>query len=1589
LPFFKINPAGTYLAVSGNDINAVGATRVSLSAFGARPGDAIALSYSGDFKWALQNAGDEASGMIAVFVDDAGRRIASDGPGIVSSPQNEGGGATDIPQDFGLLTTPTVVTIPAGATGILFSSNDSYFGDNSDPDNDYGVTLARFGPDTGLLKFDIPVKSWIAEASGDYRYSGGYTVNGLKVNGSARVAADGNVTLIGEAASPVGDMPLFNAVLRLKAGSGKGAVETVAANYLYFGGLQYQPAAIDLSVGELRLSGGSMALPSGTFGNNALLNWASDGMALRLAPATDAKDGHRYTDVSFAAPAIAGDQHLYFPLGLTVGIQSLGLGYDEASKALTLWGDFSANTLLKGAFAEITLKVDEDKPMKISGGQLSAGTVVFGVDDFEAGGFSFKDAKLTGSLFENSSTVALGIAADVGFPSNSLFQVGKYLIEGVSAEIGITLSPFTLNTFKVSANFPDYSRLIWLSPPLSYYLKSVGGGFAHAFDPEPLTASVTLGIQVLPIKLNLRLEAEVNREGLSGKLDGFLVREEVLKLDGSLKWTWAGVDQVKFSGQARVLRDEFVNPFNGTKVKLDSGVLNSAISFTADSQFNISVIGAANINLPFFGNVASRQFQLQVINDNNPANDFLQAWTSIGFDFAGKTLSKTIGVRILLDGSDASVIGEDDVPIFKSWVVDSSIADLTMHARWEHAAPAAVVTRVLIYSDLAKTQLRATLNEADYAANGILKLDQLGDSRNVYIWVAQTTPGVYDLELVNPPALGAVSYSATTTAKPITLNLGAATLLGQQLTLAYSGVAPKGAPELRFFIDSDGEGFDGVPIGSSQSLSAQSSFSWNAAGLAPGRYHLYAIAQDGLSLPAAAYAASFVTVAAQAALSLTLNAPAQALSGQDFVVLAELRNSGSAAASAVVLKLALPAGLTLVGSSLGQASVDAQGSSIDVGHVPAGQVTTLKLRLHSASAGTIELPGTLDSASWEADLDDNSATLSFPVAASGAAPAVPAVWLADVAVNERLPLLVTPPAGFAPPLSRYSATLANGDALPAWLSLDTATGALRGTPAQAQVGSTLLRLTASTPAPQTAATVSDVFAVQVINVNDAPVGADMTLSTNEDQAYEGSFPAASDADGDTISIAVSTPPAHGSVQLDAGQRFNYTPARNYFGSDSFVYTLSDGKGGSNSYTVSISVRAVNDAPSGSVSVAGITRIGQTLTLVLSSELGDIEGLGAFSYAWLRNGVVVAGATGTSYALTQADVGATLSARVSYVDGLGTTEALSSAATAIVVGFNSVSGSAGHDNLAGSANPDAISGLAGNDTLAGLADDDMLFGGDGNDVLLGGAGSDTLDGGAGLDAASFAGSAAVVASLASGRATQGAQVDQLIDIEALIGSSAADTLSGLDGAAARLGESFRGGGGNDSINGGSGVDTAEFSGPRGNYMVQRDAANRELINVTHRNAGADGSDTLQSVERLLFADSYLAFGARAEDVAKLAFVLWTPAIAPDQGLFAKGISYYDNGYSYDVLVRTALSYWTSKSDTVLALDLIANVPGSGHFVSELLSVMSQNGGGEAGRAAAVKLMADDPANMRNIELAGLLANGIECSLALGFFAPIVG
>jgi len=91
--------------------------------------------------------------------------------------------------------------------------------------------------------------------------------------------------------------------------------------------------------------------------------------------------------------------------------------------------------------------------------------------------------------------------------------------------------------------------------------------------------------------------------------------------------------------------------------------------------------------------------------------------------------------------------------------------------------------------------------------------------------------------------------------------------------------------------------------------------------------------------------------------------------------------------------------------------------------------------------------------------------------------------------------------------------------------------------------------------------------------NTAPVAtADSASTTSPNPVTVNLLANDTDADGDTLSVTANTAPANGSVTI-SGSSATYTPAAGFSGSDAFSYTVSDGKGGTSTGSVTLNVEA--------------------------------------------------------------------------------------------------------------------------------------------------------------------------------------------------------------------------------------------------------------------------------------------------------------------------------------------------------------------------------------------------------------------------------
>ncbi|MGC3967443.1 MAG: tandem-95 repeat protein [Pirellulales bacterium] len=123
------------------------------------------------------------------------------------------------------------------------------------------------------------------------------------------------------------------------------------------------------------------------------------------------------------------------------------------------------------------------------------------------------------------------------------------------------------------------------------------------------------------------------------------------------------------------------------------------------------------------------------------------------------------------------------------------------------------------------------------------------------------------------------------------------------------------------------------------------------------------------------------------------------------------------------------------------------------------------------------------------------------------------------------------------------------------------------------------------------------------DANHSPTAYDDVYEMSEEGALNVSSAAANrlgandfDYDGDSLTYAIVGDVPEG-LSLQANGSFSYTPPANFYGTTTFTYSVSDGRGGSDEAQVTIHVAPVNDAPQISVSAASYDAV-ESLELAL-------------------------------------------------------------------------------------------------------------------------------------------------------------------------------------------------------------------------------------------------------------------------------------------------------------------------------------------------------------------------------------------------------
>jgi len=239
----------------------------------------------------------------------------------------------------------------------------------------------------------------------------------------------------------------------------------------------------------------------------------------------------------------------------------------------------------------------------------------------------------------------------------------------------------------------------------------------------------------------------------------------------------------------------------------------------------------------------------------------------------------------------------------------------------------------------------------------------------------------------------------------------------------------------------------------------------------------------------------------------------------------------------------------------------------------------------------------------------------------------------------------------------FSATLADDTPLPGWLSIDSTTGQFSGTPSEANRGLLSIKVIATDSGD---VPITDTFD---LTVNVIPETSPDTVEASIDIPLlilaSTLIANDSDLDGDPLTIIAVSNAINGSAVLDINGDVVFTPATGFTGEAQFDYTISDGKTGTATDTVTVNV--FNP---------------------IAGDAGDniLNGTPG-------NDLINSGAGNDT------------------INGAG--------------GDDLLLGGEGDDVINGDAGNDILDGGAGNDILAGgLGNDTYLFGvGDGNDIIV--------------------------------------------------------------------------------------------------------------------------------------------------------------------------------------------------------------------------------------------------------------------------------
>ena len=135
---------------------------------------------------------------------------------------------------------------------------------------------------------------------------------------------------------------------------------------------------------------------------------------------------------------------------------------------------------------------------------------------------------------------------------------------------------------------------------------------------------------------------------------------------------------------------------------------------------------------------------------------------------------------------------------------------------------------------------------------------------------------------------------------------------------------------------------------------------------------------------------------------------------------------------------------------------------------------------------------------------------------------------------------------------------------------------------------------------------------RVVAPNTPPTVVNYSIETNFETAVSGKV-TGQDSDGDALTYTKNTDPDHGTVIIATDGSWTYTPNPGYSGTDSFKVTVSDGRGGTATSTITITVKDRVVAPNTPPTVGNYTKETNFETAVSGNVIGQDSDGDALTY----------------------------------------------------------------------------------------------------------------------------------------------------------------------------------------------------------------------------------------------------------------------------------------------------------------------------------------------------------------------------------------